>query len=152
MESKWTVKRLPTSRRSLIGVLIHPSIDVEWKLCFTKASLMGLPHYLIEVLILYFCAPMALIVHDSVRLDRRIHPTSGIRQGRPLSPTLFALLIPPIAVYLSGVNSCIEILLWANDLPIIITPPPRMAATLLLHCLDFFSPPHQLRQIMDFAG
>ena len=90
-------------------------------------ALMGLPQYLIKVLILLFRAPMALIVHDSVRLDQRIHPTSGIRQGCPLSPTLFALLISPIAVYLSDVNSCIEILLHADDLLIIITAPQMMA-------------------------
>ena len=99
-------------------------------------ALMGLPQYLIKVLILLFRAPMALIVHDSVRLDQGIHRTSGIRQGCPVSPTLLALLISPIAVYLLDVNSCIEILLYADDLLIIITAPPMMAVTLLLQCLD----------------
>ena len=32
-------------------------------------TLMGLPQYLIKVPVLLFRAPMALIVHDSVRLE-----------------------------------------------------------------------------------
>ena len=100
----------------------YNSVSHEYTASFF--TLMGLPQYLINVLILLFHAPMALIVHDSFRPDQRIHPTSGIRQGCPLSPTPVALLISRVAVYLSDVNSCIEILLYADDLLIIITPPP----------------------------
>ena len=39
---------------------------------------------------------------------------------------------------MSDVNSCVEILLYADDLLIIIAAHPEMAAALLLHCLDLF--------------
>ena len=63
----------------------YDSVSHEYAASFF--TLIGLPQYLIEFFIFLFCAPMALVLHDPVRLNRRIHPTLGMRQGCPRFPT-----------------------------------------------------------------
>mmetsp|Transcript_112900 Transcript_112900/g.196005 ORF Transcript_112900/g.196005 Transcript_112900/m.196005 type:complete len:167 (-) Transcript_112900:345-845(-) len=48
----------------------------------------------------------------------------GVRQGCPLSPTLFAMLISPIIQRLQGISTHITVLLYGDDLLIIIHDTP----------------------------
>ena len=62
---------------------------------------------------------MALVINGGVCLSSLIWPTSGIRQGCPLSPILFAMLVSPIIHKLNLVSPCIRVLLYADDLLVI---------------------------------
>ena len=59
-----------------------------------KCSPSPPPH--VTIVIHLFHALIALIIYGGVQLSSLIRPTSGVRQGCPLSPTLFAMLISPI--------------------------------------------------------
>ena len=97
---------------------------------------MCLPTEMIQLLMLLFKAPMALIVHGTVMLHEIITPTSGIRQGCPLSPSLFAVLISPISTYLMELSPTVTVLLYADDLLIIIRDAPLQAALALRSCIE----------------
>ena len=65
-------------------------------------------------------------------MDKLIHPQSGVRQGCPLLPTLSAMLLSPSICKLQGISNYISVLLYADDLLIIIHDPPLIAAQRML--------------------
>ena len=64
--------------------------------------------------------------------DKCFSPRSGVRQGCPLSPTLFAIMISPLAFKLHEASPLIMVLLYADDLLIIIKCPPTEAVVVIL--------------------
>ena len=60
-----------------------------------------------------------------------IWPTSSIRQGCPLSPVLFAMLVSPIIHCINSISPNVSVLLYANDLLVIIKDSPRESTRLL---------------------
>ena len=66
---------------------------------------------------------MLPIDNGGIQLDKHTCPRSGVRQGCPLSPSLIAVLIWRLAISLEDVSPCVIVLLYADDLLIIITRP-----------------------------
>ena len=64
--------------------------------------------------------------------QHRFSPASGVRQGCPLSPSIFAMLISPLAQKLTSVSDTVQILLYADDLLIIVTGEPAQAVFVFL--------------------
>ena len=81
---------------------------------------------------------MALILNEGVCLTSLIWPTSGIRQGCPLSPILFAMLVSPIIGRINAVSESIKVLLYADDLLVIIRDPPHLCVQHLSPLVDVF--------------
>ena len=96
-------------------------------------ELMCLPPEYVNV-ILQLKAPIALIIHGGGHLSSLIHPTSGVRQGCPLSPTIFAMVISPIISKLHSLSCEVTVLLYLDDLLIIASGLPGKTASLLHQC------------------
>ena len=86
-----------------------------------------------------FKSPMALIVNGGVCLNSLIWPTSGIRQGCPLSPVLFAMLVSPIIKGVNDASPNVSVLLYADDLLVIIREPPKEAIQVLHRLSSVFA-------------
>ena len=80
---------------------------------------MALPPELIRLILSLFRSPLALVINGGVCLADLIQPTSGIRQGCPLSPALFAMLVSPIIQKILNLVPNGTVLLYADDLLII---------------------------------
>ena len=110
--------------------------------CVALFTLMGLSLEHIRILLFLFKAPIALILHGSVYKDKTIHPRSGVRQGCPLPPTLFAMLISPIVPQMQNISDKVTVLLYVDDLLIIIHDIPLVSAQVMIQAkaqLDVFS-------------
>ena len=81
---------------------------------------LSFPPQLVTLLQNLFKSPKALDINGGVCLSSLIWPTSGIRQGCPLSPILFAMLVSPTIHKLNSVSPSIRVLLYADDLLVII--------------------------------
>ena len=110
--------------------------------CMAFFTLMGLSFEHIRILLFLFKAPIALVLQGAVYKEKIIRPRSGVRQGCPLSPTLFAMLISPIVQRMQAVSDKITVLLYVDDLLIIIHDVPQDAAQAMIQAkavLDAFS-------------
>ena len=77
--------------------------------CSIFFSLMGLPMEHVTLLLLLSKALMTILLHCEIHLNKFIHPQSGVRQGCPWSPTLFAMLISPLVHKLQGISDSIAV-------------------------------------------
>ena len=98
----------------------------------TFLNLMQLPDSLISLCLLLFTAPICVLVRDHIYTDHKIHPRSGVRQGCPFSPSIFAMLISPIIHKLMDLSDHVQVLLYADDLIIIIDCDPNTGVRVFL--------------------
>ena len=54
---------------------------------------MCIPLPIVNLLMNLFAAPICLLVRGGIMPQHRFSPTSGVRQGCPFSPSIFAMLI-----------------------------------------------------------
>ena len=102
----------------------------------TFFEMLCIPEPYVTILIQLFRASIALVIHGSVQPESLIQPTSGVRQGCPLSPTLFAMLISPIITKMQSLSVEVTVLLYVDDLLIIISGSPEHTASLLRRCWE----------------
>ena len=98
----------------------------------TFLNLMQLPDSLISLCLLLFTAPICVLVRDHIYSDHKILPRSGVRQGCPFSPSVFAMLISPIIHKLMDLSVHVQVLLYADDLIIIIDCDPTTGVRVFL--------------------
>ena len=96
-------------------------------------ELLHVPSEYVNILLMLLKAPIALIIRGGVHLSTLIHRTSGVRQGCPLPPTIFAMLISPMVTKLQTLFVDVNVLLYVDDL-IIIFGSPQKTASLLHEC------------------
>ena len=104
--------------------------------------MLFLPDDMVTLILNLFQAPIILLIQGQVRTDKCFHLRSGVRQGCPLSPTLFATMISPLAHELTEASPLITVSLYADDLLIIIKCPLDMAIPLItvaLHIIQVFT-------------
>ena len=92
----------------------HDSVTHQYASAFFAR--MALPPELIRLILALFRSPMALVINGGVCLADLIWLTSGIRQGCPLSPALFAMLVSPIFQNVLNSVTNVTVLLYADDL------------------------------------
>ena len=110
--------------------------SVTHQFAATFFTRMALPPELISLIFALFRSPMALVINGGVCLADLKRPTSGIRQGCPLSPALFAMLVSPIVQKILPAVPNVTVLLYADDLLIIFTGSPQSCALDVGLCSD----------------
>mmetsp|Transcript_145752 Transcript_145752/g.254435 ORF Transcript_145752/g.254435 Transcript_145752/m.254435 type:complete len:100 (-) Transcript_145752:691-990(-) len=91
---------------------------------------MGIPEK--RGLLFLLKAPILLLLNGDATRATSFTPLSGVvvvlvKQGCPLSPTLFGMLVSLIILKMHGISSYITVLLYVDDLLIIHHPPPSVA-------------------------
>ena len=98
----------------------------------TFLNLMQLPDSVISLCFLLFTAPICVLVRHHIYADHKIFPCSGVRQGCPFSPSVFAMLISPMIHKLMDLSVHVQVLLYADDLIIIIDCDPTTGVRVFL--------------------
>ena len=80
-----------------------------------------------------------MVIQGQVQRDAWFAPTSGVKQGYPLSPTFFAIIVS-LSRKLSQLSPHTTVLLYADDLVIHIHRSPSEVACLLLSQLKYPPP------------
>ena len=93
---------------------------------------MGIPLPIINLLMELFTAPICLLVRGVVMPQHRFSPASGIGRGCPLLPSIFAMLISPLAQKLMSISDRVQVLLYTDDLLIVVTGEPVNAVYIFL--------------------
>ena len=93
---------------------------------------MGIPPPIIDLLMELFTTPICLLVRGVIMPHHRFSPASGVRQGCPVSPSIFAMLISPLAQKLMSISDNVQVLLYADDLLIVVTGEPENAVYIFL--------------------
>ena len=116
--------------------------SVTHTFCYVFFQMMGLPQGYVPALLHLFQPPIKLLLPQGIMHLHGYSPTSGVRQGCPLSPILFSMLISPIIVNLRSLHQDIRSLLYADDLLIILPFPQHLCVKLIhgvLHELALFT-------------
>ena len=76
---------------------------------------MNMPSSITAVLLSLLKAPLVFIVGGGVYMEHEVLPKSGIRQGDPLSPALFSLIVALIIPDLDKLPFTVITLMYADD-------------------------------------
>ena len=113
---------LATSFFPWYGLCSHFSLIATVVLCdhfISPPIRWGLCRHFIFCLLFLFAAPLMLVLPARIRIGQDFCPKFGVRQGCPLSPLLFCLLISPIVSKLQEQVNNVRILLYADDIMLI---------------------------------
>ena len=102
--------------------------------CKGFLSLMCVPQHMISAILHLFQAPMIVTLAGSLFPHAAIHPTSGVRQGCPMSPTLFSMFVSQVILHLQSISTKIVIKLYVDNLLIIIPLSAMAAISLYRKC------------------
>ena len=116
--------------------------------CITTTSKpsFGLPVPLVALILSMLTSPFIFGVGKGVVPAVQLHPKSGVRQGDPLSPTLFAMVCFVLIPMLQHFSPHIRALFYADDLLLYIPLPPGLVCPIVTRIFEI------LRTYADYVG
>ena len=99
-------------------------------------SYLGLPVTMIALLLSMLTSPFAFGVGKGIVPSVLLHPQSGVRQGDPLSPALFAMACSILVPMIQKLSPHIKVLFYADDLLLYIPLPAPLATKLVARVFE----------------
>ena len=107
---------------------------------------LGLPPQMIALIMNMLTSPFVFAVGKGVVREVQVTPESGVRQGDPLSPALFAMVCSVLVPMLQAASPSIRVLFYADDLLLYIPVSPALICPLIPDIM------YTLRRYAKFVG